>query len=887
MRPIYLTISGWGPYKDLVEIDFERLQQTGLFLITGPTGAGKTTIFDAISYALYGNLSGDMREKGTVRSDFAGAEVQTFVKLKMEHGGEIYLIERNPEYMRPKKRKNGEAEYTKEKENAILTYPDGKVVEGIKEVNAKLLEILVLDYNQFKQISMLAQGQFSKLLNAGSKEKVAIFREIFGTHIFDRFTTILRARVRALEEEGKEIKHKLEEALQILADRKGAENYEEGLELGEWMDKESIHYQSALEMLIKWEKSIQAKKKNFEREYEKADTAYRELSVKEQAAEELHQKFDRLAGVKRRLEELSLQETEAENWKKQLEDAVRAAQVKSYEVALIQAKEATLQAEHRGKVLKEQYQHLQEESGQLQIYGACGEDMIAFLEVNSRLQETEEKQSVAAGQLTQLMQKSEQEKQQYLALETARDKAKTDFETADKAYKRGMVGIVASTMLTEGEACPVCGSLNHPRPAAMAKDVPTEQELESLAEILSVKEKQFQECYSRLVEQQTRQETLARECDALKEQAEALMQEKDACLGVLRDKKAEEVTALLTTLTLEQVRSRQNRYAQMAGLLTGKEEELAACRENIEQATTLQKEKEEAFLGILKEKKFAGRETYTAALLSEEKQAQLQKKLQQYQEDMAATGQLLAHLESELEGKVRPDTEELKLQCKQAKIAREGIRGRLQEAGSLLDAVKETGAVLKDKLQVLEKVETRYGYEKDLEAMASGKNAANLVFEQYVLAGYFEEILRAANLRFSKMTGGRYEMARMEEASDARKKDSLEIEVMDYYTGKARPVKTLSGGESFKASLSLALGLSDVIQAMSGGIKVDVLFVDEGFGALDGESLDQACETMQSLVEHNRMIGIISHVQELRERINNQIVVERTSGGSTVRIAGE
>ena len=169
--------------------------------------------------------------------------------------------------------------------------------------------------------------------------------------------------------------------------------------------------------------------------------------------------------------------------------------------------------------------------------------------------------------------------------------------------------------------------------------------------------------------------------------------------------------------------------------------------------------------------------------------------------------------------------------------------------------------------------------------MASGKNVANLVFDQYVLAGSFEEILRAANLRFSKMTGGRYEMARMEEATDARKKDSLEIEVMDYYTGKARPVKTLSGGESFKASLSLALGLSDVIQAMSGGIKVDVLFVDEGFGALDGESLDQACETMQSLVESNRMIGIISHVQELRERISNQIVVERTSGGSTVKVS--
>ena len=177
-----------------------------------------------------------------------------------------------------------------------------------------------------------------------------------------------------------------------------------------------------------------------------------------------------------------------------------------------------------------------------------------------------------------------------------------------------------------------------------------------------------------------------------------------------------------------------------------------------------------------------------------------------------------------------------------------------------------------------------YSLLKDLDDAANGNNKRRLVFEQYVLAGYFEEILRAANLRFYKMTGGRYEMSRIREAGDGRIKDSLEIQVMDYYTGKVRSVKTLSGGESFKASLSLALGMSDVIQAMSGGIRVDTLFIDEGFGALDSESLDQACETLMGLVEHNRLIGIISHVQELRERIDNQIVIEKTNSGSSIRV---
>ena len=171
-----------------------------------------------------------------------------------------------------------------------------------------------------------------------------------------------------------------------------------------------------------------------------------------------------------------------------------------------------------------------------------------------------------------------------------------------------------------------------------------------------------------------------------------------------------------------------------------------------------------------------------------------------------------------------------------------------------------------------------------MENIASGNNKKKLVFEQYVLAGYFEQILLAANIRFRKMTLGRYEMYRTREVGDGRVKDNLEIEVMDYYTGKARSVRTLSGGESFKASLSLALGLSDIIQAMNGGIKVDTLFIDEGFGALDSESLDQACETLMGLVESERLIGIISHVPELKERIDKQIVIEKTGSGSSLKV---
>ena len=879
MRPIYLTISGWGPYRDLVEIDFDKIKETGLFLITGPTGAGKTTIFDAISYALYGNLSGDMREKGTVRSDFADGDTQTFVRLKMEHGGKVYDILRNPEYMRPKKRRSIEAEYTKEKENAILTYPDGKVVEGIKEVNAKLLDILVLDYNQFKQISMLAQGQFSKLLNASSKEKVAIFREIFGTHIFDRFTGVLKSKVRVLEEKEKALKNKLEEALQILADRPLVESCQEGLELRAILDRESIHYASVLKLLTGWQKQIAVQRKDLEAVYIQLGEAYQKLSAKEQEALQLEHKFDQLQKAKENLQKLSMEEKQVENWRSKLIKAMAAFEVRAYEVALHEAKTQLDQLLKQQQQLQIEQNSLQQECAALQMFGQYGPQMeeaikvqSSVLELSRRIGETEQKISLSE----QMLEKARAE---YLSLEQKRDAAREAFESADKAYKRGMVGIVATTMLEKGKPCPVCGSLEHPNPATMAAKVPTEAGLEELGDALAKQEDVLSKSHKALLEKQVEKDGLVSEREKLLEEEKNLRLQEEKWRQFLADKQIS-----LQGITLEVLREKQNRFAQMAGLMEAQKAESSRLLQSLKEIEKQTKAKEELFLKSLSEKGFEGVQVYKDSLLSVSAQEQLSEQIRKHQENMAAGKQLLEHLEKELEGKLRPDMTSLSTESAKAKEERENQRLQLQSLGSLLDAVKETKEAIKDKLQAMEKVEAEYGYVKDLEAMASGKNTANLVFEQYVLAGYFDEILRAANLRFSKMTGGRYEMARMEGVEDARRKDSLEIEVMDYYTGKTRPIKTLSGGESFKASLSLALGLSDVIQAMSGGIKVDVLFVDEGFGALDGESLDQACETMQSLVKHNRMIGIISHVQELRERISNQIVVERTNSGSTVKI---
>lgn len=261
----------------------------------------------------------------------------------------------------------------------------------------------------------------------------------------------------------------------------------------------------------------------------------------------------------------------------------------------------------------------------------------------------------------------------------------------------------------------------------------------------------------------------------------------------------------------------------------------------------------------------------------------LQTEMTAYREKVAANEELCRHLQENINSMEMVELSELQVKLEEQKMLRQEFLQAQKLWNTHLSELKKVRDMMGEKLTKIETDSSEYGYVKDLENMASGNNARKLVFEQYVLAGYFEEILKAANLRFQKMTSGRYEMFRANEVSDGRVKDNLEIQVLDYYTGKYRSVRTLSGGESFKASLALALGMSDVIQAMSGGVRVDTLFVDEGFGALDSESLEQACDALMGLVDKNHLIGIISHVPELGERISNQLQIHKTSGGSLIR----
>ncbi len=781
MRPKQLTICAWGPYKEEEHIDFTVFEERGIFLITGPTGAGKTTIFDAITYALYGALSGDERDKerGSVRSDFADPKMPTYVELIMEHGGQIYRIRRNPEYNRPRKRQGGErGGFTREKENAVLTCPDGRIIEGVREVNAALTDLLVLDYQQYKKISMIAQGEFARLLVAAPKDKTRIFREIFDTGVCERFTRSLGQQSRRLQQAVTEDHARMQEDIRMLT---------AGLSEGLWPEEtaealleltraENWNYEELLGLLKDMEKLAADRMRRERNACAPLDSRIEELSKQFASLQEENRNRQRLAQVCAERERLAAEADEQKKREQRLELGQRAQQAAEAETAL----------EHRQREV----------------------------EKSKTMWEQLEKRAVVERDTLERM------RSEYLEKETRSRELTEAYEEADRIRRRSAIGIAVS-MLETGKPCPVCGSVNHPSPASPEGCTITEAQLQEKKDASARADRQLREYHAQVAAQAAR--------------VEEVEAQKKTCEEALREEQS-----------------------------------------NLKQA-------EAAFADCLRVLCFDSAQAYQSAKLSARDADRLRQQMQDYRSRVAGNEELYQHLLETVK-----ETEPLDLE--KQKEALDGLRRQREECLSTqriwsqhMTDVSRARKLMEEKLARVQEHSRVYGYVKDLENLASGNNARRLVFEQYVLAGYFEEILRAANIRFRRMTSGRYEMSRAEEVGDGRVKDNLEIQVMDFYTGKSRSVRTLSGGESFKASLALALGMSDVIQAMNGGIRVDTLFVDEGFGALDEESLEQACDALMGLVEKNHMIGIISHVQELGDRIRCKLVIEKSNTGSKVR----
>lgn len=751
MKPTSLVLSGWGPYRGMEQADFETMQQ-GLFLVSGPTGSGKTTIFDGITFALYGEVSGSIREKDSLRSDFADASTPTFVTLNFTHRGKQYRVTRNPKYDRPKLKGEG---MTTEPEGGELYEGETLLASGSSQVTERVTGLLGLDYRQFRQISMIAQGEFQQLLVSSSKERTQIFRDIFQTRIYDTMTALLSARVKALNGRIDEVKHRADEITGTFR-----------IENGDWEElksKKNRNYRKILDFIEQEDDRLEIRERELASRLGELDRSYKEQV---RAIEELrsgNQAVRKYENDRKTLEKLEEERDSLKEQKRELAKAYGRIPVRRER---LEGKKSEL------RVLEEQ------KKGLASWQAACR-------------------------QLTE-------RQEMYLKLDGEAKEKKRIYEYQDDCFKKAAAGIIARD-LTEGIPCPVCGSTVHPAPASMEGEVPDEKEIRRLKA----------------------------DYEAASEKASTAAGAAAALVGAVKN--MEENLGVMD-------------------LSDGGEKALLEIGEKLKLLEEETKQEEKEIRDCEKE--------YQDCSVKLEKQK-------------AAYSQLKASI------RVPKQTELVDLSGFEAALL-ECERDRKQTAkekertGAALALNRQSLSTLKGHLEVKEKLETEYGVVRELERAAGGYNGRNLVFEQYVLSVYFEDILRAANRRLLKMSGERYELHRLERARDRRSRESMEMEVLDQYTGKRRSVKSLSGGEAFNAALALALGTSDVIQSYAGGIQVEALFVDEGFGSLDAEALEQAVAILTSLSGGSSMVGIISHVEELKEQIGSHILVEKTNQGSRI-----
>lgn len=911
MRPVYIRMSAFGPYAGIQELNMEELGAGGLYLITGDTGAGKTSIFDAITFALYGEASGDSREAGMLRSKYADPSVPTEVELAFIYGGKTYKVCRNPEYERPTKRGTG---MTMQKAEAELIYPDGRVVTKPKDVTAAVTEIMGVNREQFCQIAMIAQGKFRDLIEKGTTERQKIFREIFRTAPYQQVQDILKGKYRALERECETLRESVKQYIQgILWNKDASEEtpVEEVMELLTEQNKADQEIQAGLlEELQQKEQVLQKIRSELERDRErkKRQKLYLELQDKRQEQQEqlveVRRRYQgeqekgperqRIGDEISRLESLMPQYLHLEELKKneradQDEREKLSGKQRQYEAKQEELKGKIQEGREAGESLAdapEEYQKLLFESEKHQKY-------------MERLQNL----SKVILQYEKLQQNLLVKQQEYQTVRDRVQKKESEYRVKNQAFLDEQAGILAQT-LVEDQPCPVCGSIHHPAPAEQNPGAPSKDELELLQQELEqcrVREAEASRKAGELLGNvQSRAESIKREAEGLEltgtleemkhqlanlqKQGQTtekqLQQEKGLASEKVKQKDMWNRLLPEQEKALEKVTEELQQTRERQAALESKQK---AAGEEIQRLTEVlpypgQKEAQDKHIELVQKQNVMKRQL-----------EQAEKAVQTAEVEIAGTEGRLKELRQQLEEAVEADTEALRQ--KQTEIETE--KAACEERGKELHhRIQNNQSVLKNlqnRSKELVEKEKRYTMIRSLAVTALGNipGKEKIMLETYVQMTYFDRIIARANTRLMVMTGGQYEMKRRRGSSNLRSQSGLELDVIDHYNGSERSIRTLSGGESFQASLSLALGLADEIQASAGGIRLDTMFVDEGFGSLDSESLEQAVQALAGLAESKRLVGIISHVDELKNRIDRQIVVKKErSGGSTAEIRG-
>ena len=887
MKPLKIKISAFGPYKNCIDIDFEKLGESGIFLITGDTGAGKTTIFDSISFALFGEVSGSNRPVPSVRSDFADNDTETFVELEFTHKNKKYKIRRNPAYERTKKRGEGT---TKTSADASLEYDD-KVISGTKNVDIKIEEILGINSKQFKQISMLAQGEFLKILFAESKDRTEIFRRIFDTDIYNQIAKRLADKTRIAKAE-------LEQLKDYFAINSSNIVWKDGIQSVQPKDVNELFIQEILEKL---QQEIKINSEQFEKCQEQISKQSDENSKMEKEITAQKDKNDKIDRCQKLQEEQKVLQEKQEDIK-QKEILIQKSQEIINKILPKEDKKKELEKE----ILQKQ-KVLQDISEKIELGKKKEEKFKQILELIEIIKVQFQKYSELKDGKTELEDKikklqviiKEQENKKIASenaqkLEAEWEKLSTEVLEKEKEFFREQAGILAEK-LKENEPCPVCGSLHHPNLAIKSTSVLTKEELDNLKEKEEKSRKTLTDATNKVTEINSKIETLIKEFGE-KPDVE-LYNKKYAEISEELEKAYNQLNDNYKKIMLKDIVIESFEYDIFKEKITNKiskeREEFLKLQtqqeENKKQIDELLQKKEKAqndYQNTLKELGFENEEQYKKSVLNNLQIEIFSKEIEKYKTDVTINATKLEEIPKEIKGFEKVDLTAKIQEFNNKKQELENMRRQQMEYHRIFENNNRILVDLQTNSKKLDSKIKEFTMVEDLSKIANGTvyGKRRIEFEQFVQASYFDMVIIEANKRLLKMTDNRFLLVRKESSERVSDKIGLELEVIDNYNGKRRDVKSLSGGEAFKAALSLALGLSDVIQSYSGGIVVDTMFIDEGFGSLDTESREQAINTLNQLTDNHKLIGIISHVTELKERIDKKVIVTKSTGGSKITV---
>ena len=932
MRPLRLTLSAFGPYAAEITLDLEKLGRGGLYLITGDTGAGKTTLFDAITYALYDHSSSGIREGSMLRCKYADDKTPTFVELEFEVHGVRYTVRRNPEYQRPKARGEG---MTTEKADATLTYPDDRPpVTKAKDVTAAVQEIIGLDYNQFSQIVLIAQGQFTKLLNASTEERSRIFRKLFRTQRYAQLQERLQAEASALNQQRTAQNAKLDSllgGLQFSPEDPDAEALralcaqtvpETALAL---LDALTARQAAALEEAGTALQATEAQLDTVQQQLGAAAQAQRlaqqlaarqaELAAAKPALDAARAEADRHAGDAAQLDALTAQVTQAQSALAAYDtlDALCRQQTEARDAARL----AAAQAQKRRTQLDSLNAALAAAETELAALADADTRLLALQNRSAQLTQRGEALAKLEQRLADCQRQAKaahKAQENYRAAAAAQDEARARRDALERAFLDAQAGLLAES-LVEGAPCPVCGSTHHPARALLPHTAPTQAQVEAARQAAAEADRQAQNTSA------AAQSALAAANEAktsLRRDAETLLPGRFTApegtvpltFALMTNVLAEENAALQTAQTDCKAQCRQadadcRRKAQLEADRQAKTRQrptLEQAAAEADRSAAAQNASADALEGQIAERRAAlpypRRADAQAALdkLEADRRAlrtgmdTAQRRLKQAEQSIAAAEAAVEALTAQQTAAQKElparSAEELTAQQTELTTARESLRSREKQLSAQLLPNRKTAAQYRTAAEARQTLESRWQWVSALAATAGGTltSKQKIKLEAYIQMNYLDRILRYANTRLMQMTAGQYELERIG-AENQRSQSGLDLGVIDHYNGTRRSVKTLSGGESFKASLALALGLSDEVQSSAGGIRLDTLFLDEGFGSLDEESLELAIRVLSGLTEGDRLVGIISHVGALKDRIDRQVVVHKArTGGSTVEL---